>query len=76
MSKLRFMKLSRECGKEWDNHWHCLDEKNNHLWKCREQEKVFNKCVFEKFGYKKVIPDSPEYEVPIHLRKDSQRLYK
>jgi NADH dehydrogenase (ubiquinone) 1 alpha subcomplex subunit 8 len=72
----RFTKLAKECGKEWDDHWKCLDGSNNHYFKCRSEEKLFNKCVFDKLGYKKIIPNAPDYEVPIHLRTDSERLYK
>lgn len=41
-------KLNERCGSEWKAHWSCLDMKNHHFWQCRDEEKVFSRCVKTK----------------------------
>jgi hypothetical protein len=41
-------KLKSNCENEWESHWQCLDKKNHLLYKCRDEEKRFNQCVFDK----------------------------
>lgn len=61
-------KLQKNCDEQWRAHWKCLDKKNHHFWQCRSEEREFNDCVFNKLGLKKVVPDTPEGETPIHER--------
>ncbi|KAI9342616.1 hypothetical protein BDR26DRAFT_917925 [Obelidium mucronatum] len=63
-------KLKANCDAEWKQHWECLDRKNHHLWQCRTQEKSFNDCVFNKLGLTKTIPETPEGQIPIHLKQN------
>jgi hypothetical protein len=41
-------KLSDACGKEWDAHWQCLENRNQEFYPCRKIEKPLNQCVFQK----------------------------
>ncbi|THH08806.1 hypothetical protein EW145_g2450 [Phellinidium pouzarii] len=34
---------------------------------CRKPERTLNKCMFEKLGLTKTIPNAPEGKTPIHL---------
>ena len=63
--------LNKHCLSEFRFHWKCLDNNNHQLWQCRRPERLLNKCVFEKIGLEKVIPDTPKGETPVHL-KDKQ----
>ncbi|RKP03299.1 hypothetical protein CXG81DRAFT_9721 [Caulochytrium protostelioides] len=60
--------LRKNCEKQWDAHWQCLDAKNQTLHKCRPEEKAFNECVFDKFGLTKTLPTNPG-ETPVHLKE-------
>jgi len=61
--------INKTCLEEFRRHWQCLEHNNQQLWQCRNHEWVLNKCVFDKLGLKKEIPDTPAGEVPVHLRK-------
>jgi NADH dehydrogenase (ubiquinone) 1 alpha subcomplex subunit 8 len=41
-------KLKENCNQVWENHYKCLDMKNQMFEKCRTQEKAFNDCLFTK----------------------------
>lgn len=41
-------KLSENCGKEWEEHWQCLEKHNQELYMCRKPERTLNQCVFDK----------------------------
>eukprot|EP00158_Paraphelidium_tribonemae_P000552 Partr_v1_DN22794_c0_g1_i1_m37935 putative NADH dehydrogenase (Ubiquinone) 1 alpha subcomplex len=69
-------KLEEHCAETFKDHWTCLSVSNNYMWKCRTEEKAFNRCVFEKMGLKKHIPDQPVHQIPVHMRSDAQRMYK
>ncbi|CEJ02202.1 hypothetical protein G6F70_002989 [Rhizopus microsporus] len=51
-------KLRENCGKEFEAHWKCLDNKNQEFYACRKPERALNACVFEKLGLEKKIPGS------------------
>ncbi|KAI9366060.1 hypothetical protein DFJ73DRAFT_806932 [Zopfochytrium polystomum] len=61
-------KLKANCDAEWAKHWQCLDMKNHEYWRCRPQEREFNDCVFKKLGLTKTIPETPEGQIPVHLK--------
>ncbi|KAJ2723169.1 ndufa8, NADH-ubiquinone oxidoreductase complex I 19kd subunit [Coemansia sp. Benny D115] len=61
-------KIESKCLEEFRAHWQCLDVKNQEFGKCRDQEKVFNQCLFKAFGWKKSIPGAPENKPQIHER--------
>ncbi|KAG9241352.1 CHCH domain-containing protein [Calycina marina] len=61
--------INKSCLDQFRKHWTCLDNNNQQLWQCRPAEWKLNKCVFEKLQLEKVIPDTPEGEIPVHLRK-------
>ncbi|KAI5852252.1 hypothetical protein BZA05DRAFT_397331 [Tricharina praecox] len=63
--------INKHCLSEFRTHWQCLQNNNMELWHCRNQEKPFNACVFEKLKLSKVIPDTPKGETPIHLRSST-----
>ncbi|KAI3636737.1 hypothetical protein MIR68_005004 [Amoeboaphelidium protococcarum] len=69
-------KTDDKCKESFDSHWKCLQQNNNYYWKCRDQEKMLNQCMYKNFGYKKTIPDAPDYEVPIHMRSKDDVWYK
>lgn len=60
--------VNEKCLDSFRNHWQCLDNNNHQLWQCRRPERILNRCVFEKIGLEKVIPDTPKGDVPVHLR--------
>ncbi len=70
----RIEKLKQNCNAQWDAHWKCLDKNNQMFEKCRSEEMPFNECIFNKLvscfnkGHTKVIPDTPEDQIPIHLK--------
>ena len=59
--------ITDNCLDEFRRHWHCLENYNHELWQCRRAERKLNKCVFEKLGLKKELPDHWG-EVPVHER--------
>ncbi|KAI1004549.1 hypothetical protein K3495_g3661 [Podosphaera aphanis] len=61
--------VNKHCLDQFRKHWTCLEDNNQQLWQCRPAEWKLNKCVFENLKLEKVIPDSPEGETPVHLRK-------
>lgn len=61
--------INKTCLEEFNRHWQCLNENNHQLWQCRTFEWPLNRCVYNKLGLEKVIPDTPKGEVPVHLRK-------
>ncbi|KAF1353320.1 hypothetical protein BDV97DRAFT_375381 [Delphinella strobiligena] len=61
--------MDKHCLAEFRKHWECLDNNNQQLWQCRVYERPLNKCVFGNLKLEKVIPGTPEGEVPIHQRK-------
>ena len=69
-------KLESACGSEFKDHWQCLEMNNNYYWKCRQQETRLNRCAFDKLGLRKRIPGAPDSQIPIHMRSDSERIYK
>ncbi|KAK5056734.1 hypothetical protein LTR84_012266 [Exophiala bonariae] len=60
--------INKNCLEEFRSHWLCLENNNHQLWQCRRPERLLNKCVFNKIGLEKVIPDTPKGQTPIHLR--------
>ncbi|RVX69007.1 NADH-ubiquinone oxidoreductase 20.8 kDa subunit [Exophiala mesophila] len=60
--------INKSCLAEFRRHWNCLENNNHQLWQCRRAERVLNKCVFEKIGLEKTIPDTPKGQTPVHLR--------
>ncbi|TPX11080.1 uncharacterized protein E0L32_007941 [Thyridium curvatum] len=60
--------INKSCLEEFRKHWQCLDDNNQQLWQCRPAEWKLNKCVFEKIGLEKTIPDTPKGKTPVHLR--------
>ncbi|KAF2085785.1 NADH dehydrogenase, alpha subcomplex, subunit 8 [Saccharata proteae CBS 121410] len=65
--------INTHCLQEFRRHWDCLEHHNQQLWQCRRPERSLNKCVFENLKLEKVIPDTPQNETPVHLRK--QQIY-
>ncbi|KAF7732157.1 hypothetical protein EC973_006412 [Apophysomyces ossiformis] len=63
-------KLRENCGKEFEQHWQCLEKHNQEFSGCRKPEREFNTCVFEKLGLEKKIPGSPEGQEQIHNKKN------
>ncbi|RKF63418.1 NADH-ubiquinone oxidoreductase 20.8 kDa subunit [Erysiphe neolycopersici] len=61
--------VNKHCLEEFRKHWTCLDNNNQQLWHCRPAEWKLNKCVYDNLKLEKVIPDTPEGEIPVHLRK-------
>ena len=61
-------KISSACGDLLREHAECLTYNNMNLHKCRKEERPFNQCVFEKLGYRKVIPGTPAGNEQIHER--------
>ncbi|KAI9208363.1 uncharacterized protein BJ171DRAFT_491101 [Polychytrium aggregatum] len=61
-------KLKDNCEETWTKHWQCLDMNNQHFWQCRKEEAQLNDCVFKKLGLTKTIPETPEDQIPIHLK--------
>ncbi|UZJ51596.1 hypothetical protein CBS101457_000916 [Exobasidium rhododendri] len=59
-------KMSESCGKEWEDHWQCLERHNQEFYLCRKPERTLNQCVFDKLKLAKKIPGSPEGQTPIH----------
>ncbi|KAL9939179.1 hypothetical protein V8E36_001992 [Tilletia maclaganii] len=62
-------KLSDSCGKEWEQHWSCLEQHNQELYKCRKPERTLNQCVFDKLKLAKKIPGTPEGQEQVHELK-------
>ncbi|KAJ5082593.1 hypothetical protein N7532_011636 [Penicillium argentinense] len=60
--------INTHCLQEFKAHWECLENNNHYLFECRKPEMALNKCVFDKLGIEKKIPDTPEGQVPVHLR--------
>ncbi|OAP61494.1 hypothetical protein AYL99_03697 [Fonsecaea erecta] len=60
--------INKSCLEEFRAHWSCLENNNHQLWQCRRPERVLNRCVFQKIGLEKTIPDTPKGQTPIHLR--------
>ena len=54
----RFSKLKLNCEDSFDNHWKCLEVNNNYYWKCRDQEQVFNQCVFQRMVRETLVFDT------------------
>ncbi|KAJ3018871.1 hypothetical protein HKX48_002577 [Thoreauomyces humboldtii] len=67
-------KLKKNCDAQWSKHWQCLDMNNHQLFHCRKEERSFNDCVFKSLGLTKIIPETPEDQVPVHLKE--KPLYK
>ncbi|PWN52048.1 putative NADH dehydrogenase 22K chain precursor [Violaceomyces palustris] len=63
-------KLGENCGKQWEEHWQCLEKNNQELYMCRKPERSLNQCVFEKLKLVKNIPGSPEGQPQIHEKKN------
>ncbi|KAL8323867.1 hypothetical protein RB593_005348 [Gaeumannomyces tritici] len=61
--------INKSCLDEFRKHWQCLDNNNHQLWQCRADEWKLNKCVYDKTGLEKVIPDQPKNSTPVHLRR-------
>ncbi|PKI85424.1 hypothetical protein MVES_000692 [Malassezia vespertilionis] len=71
-------KLGEKCGKEWDEHWKCLELNNQEYMPCRKYERPLNKCVFDQLvrihhpalsyakRLAKRIPGAPEDKPQIH----------
>ena len=68
ISACRIQDLNTHCLDEFRKHWQCLDNENHQLWQCRPEEWKLNKCVFDKLGLVKTVPDQPKNSVPVHLR--------
>ncbi|KAK0533371.1 ndufa8, NADH-ubiquinone oxidoreductase complex I 19kd subunit [Tilletia horrida] len=62
-------KLSDSCGKQWEQHWQCLENNNQEFYKCRKPERSLNQCVFDKLNLAKKIPGSPEGQEQVHELK-------
>ncbi|KIX09712.1 uncharacterized protein Z518_00793 [Rhinocladiella mackenziei CBS 650.93] len=60
--------INKNCLEEFRAHWMCLENNNHQLWQCRRPERALNRCVFQKIGLEKTIPDTPKGQTPIHLR--------
>ncbi|KAH8926884.1 NADH dehydrogenase alpha subcomplex subunit 8 [Atractiella rhizophila] len=67
-------KMKASCKEVLEAHYECLERSNHTYYMCRPQEKLLNECAFEKFKFKKVIPGTPEGEVPVHER--AKPMYK
>ncbi|KAK3331246.1 hypothetical protein B0H66DRAFT_93511 [Apodospora peruviana] len=65
--------INKSCLEQFRTHWKCLDNNNHQLWQCRPAEWKLNKCVYEKVGLEKVVPDQPANKTPVHLRP--QQIY-
>jgi NADH dehydrogenase (ubiquinone) 1 alpha subcomplex subunit 8 len=61
--------INKHCLEEFRRHWNCLENKNQQLHQCRDQEWVLSKCVFDKLNLVKVVPDQPPNVTPVHLRQ-------
>ncbi|KAG7529408.1 hypothetical protein FFLO_05680 [Filobasidium floriforme] len=62
-------KIRENCNAQFEAHWQCLEKNNQYYQACRTQEGALNRCLADKLGLKKVIPGSPEGEVPVHEKK-------
>jgi len=62
--------INKHCLESFRAHWNCLEHHNHLLWKCRKEEYPLNACVFDNLKLEKKIPDTPEGQEQIHLRKD------
>ncbi|KPI36384.1 NADH-ubiquinone oxido 20.8 kDa subunit [Cyphellophora attinorum] len=60
--------INKHCLEEFRAHWSCLENYNHSLFQCRRPERVLNRCVFNKIGLEKTIPDTPKGQTPVHLR--------
>jgi len=60
--------INKNCLEEFRTHWQCLENNNHQLWQCRRPERIMNRCVFQKIGLEKTIPDTPKGQTPVHLR--------
>ena len=52
-----FTKVKGSCNEEFTKYWTCLDYNNQTLAKCKQSQKVFDKCMLEKLNVEK-----PKYE--------------
>jgi NADH dehydrogenase (ubiquinone) 1 alpha subcomplex subunit 8 len=62
----RLQDINKHCLDEFRKHWQCLDNRNHHLWDCRNQEWSLNKCVYENlvgFFYGRTL--SPSLKSPL-----------
>ncbi|KAF8883186.1 hypothetical protein CPB84DRAFT_1790284 [Gymnopilus junonius] len=59
-------KMREHCLSQWDEHWNCLEKKNQEYYLCRPAERKLNACMFEKLGLTKTIPGTPTGQKPIH----------
>ncbi|KIY73909.1 NADH dehydrogenase, alpha subcomplex, subunit 8 [Cylindrobasidium torrendii FP15055 ss-10] len=64
-------KMRDNCGKQFEEHWSCLEKNNHHYYSCRKPETALNSCMFEKMGLLKTIPGTPQGQKPIHERTDT-----
>ncbi|KAK5951128.1 ndufa8, NADH-ubiquinone oxidoreductase complex I 19kd subunit [Knufia fluminis] len=60
--------INTHCLEEFRRHYECLEQHNQQMWQCRRPERVLNRCVFQKIGLEKNIPDAPSNLTPVHLR--------
>ncbi|KIV86714.1 hypothetical protein, variant 2 [Exophiala sideris] len=60
--------INKNCLEEFRLHYNCLENNNHQLWQCRRAERLMNRCVFQKIGLEKHIPDTPKGQTPVHLR--------
>ncbi|GAA96261.1 uncharacterized protein L969DRAFT_69152 [Mixia osmundae IAM 14324] len=66
--------LQINCEAEWNAHWNCLERGNQEFYNCRDLERPFNKCVFDKLKLKKTIPGSPPGQPQVHEKPN--QVYK
>ncbi|KAK0634061.1 hypothetical protein B0T14DRAFT_492103 [Immersiella caudata] len=62
--------INANCLDQFKAHWECLENNNQQMWQCRQKEWSLNKCVFDKLGLEKRIPDQPKDEVPVQFRRN------
>ncbi|KAK1828617.1 hypothetical protein QBC39DRAFT_264820, partial [Podospora conica] len=60
--------INTHCLEQFRSHWKCLDNNNHQYWQCRPDEWMLNRCVFEKIGLEKNVPEQPRDHLPVHLR--------
>jgi len=68
LTDARLDDMNKNCLVQFKTHWECLERGNQELWQCRGEEQALNKCVFQKLGMEKKIPDASGEE-PVHLKK-------
>jgi hypothetical protein len=42
---IRIKKMSESCGKEWEDHWQCLERHNQEFYMCRKPERESNLLI-------------------------------